>query len=43
MAVVTEAAAQTSGAPVNYQDPDRKPFYFVDADELALSRLSRVR
>jgi Cu(I)/Ag(I) efflux system membrane fusion protein len=27
MAVVTSAAAQTSGAPVYYQDPDGKPFY----------------
>src|SRR5713226_164265 len=27
MAVVTPAAAQTSGAPIYYQDPDGKPFY----------------
>jgi Cu(I)/Ag(I) efflux system membrane fusion protein len=27
MAVVTPAAAQTSGEPIYYQDPDGKPFY----------------
>jgi membrane fusion protein, copper/silver efflux system len=27
MAVVTQASAQTSGAPIYYQDPDGKPFY----------------
>jgi Cu(I)/Ag(I) efflux system membrane fusion protein len=27
LAVVTQAAAQTSGAPIYYQDPDGKPFY----------------
>jgi Cu(I)/Ag(I) efflux system membrane fusion protein len=27
MAVVTPAAAQASGAPIYYQDPDGKPFY----------------
>ena len=27
MAVVTSAPAQTSGAPIYYQDPDGKPFY----------------
>src|SRR5258708_38933993 len=27
MAVVTPAAAQTSGAPIYYQDPDGRPLY----------------
>jgi len=27
MPMVTQAAAQTSGAPIYYQDPDGKPFY----------------
>ena len=27
MAVVTPAAAQASGAPIYYRDPDGKPFY----------------
>src|SRR5260370_42145795 len=27
MAVVTPTAAQTSGEPIYYQDPDGKPFY----------------
>lgn len=27
MAIVTPAGAQTSGAPIYYQDPDNKPFY----------------
>jgi Cu(I)/Ag(I) efflux system membrane fusion protein len=29
MAMVTPAAAQTSGEPIYYQDPDGKPFYSV--------------